>query len=157
MAQNKVRLRVHPLAYNLGVFLQATELPEEMTDWSLTGLQTRLIKIRARVVRHARAITFQVAEVAVSSDLFHSMRTAIHGLRAPTASAARPERTRLDRSFQTGTNQTESRSGLGFETRQRAQLARQMSERRHWLLRRVDRRGKSQQTHGKNVPLGECR
>jgi hypothetical protein len=36
-----------------------------MADWSLTSLQLKLIKIGARVVRHARAITFQFAEVAV--------------------------------------------------------------------------------------------
>ena len=85
-AQNEVRLQLHALAYNLGVFLQGTDLPEEVADWSLTSLQTRLIKIGARVVRHARAITFQLAEVAVSGDLFRRILTAIHGLRAPPAS-----------------------------------------------------------------------
>ena len=85
-AQNEVRPQLHALAYNLGVFLQGTDLPEEMADWSLTSLQTRLIKIGARVVRHARAITFQLAEVAVSGDLFRRILTAIHGLRGPPAS-----------------------------------------------------------------------
>ena len=37
-----------------------------MADRSLTSLQLKLIKIGARVVRHARAITFQLAEVAVT-------------------------------------------------------------------------------------------
>jgi hypothetical protein len=83
MAQNEVRLQLHALAYNLGVFLQGTDLPQEMADWSLTSLQTRLIKIGARVVRHARAITFQLAEVAVSGDLFNRILKAIHRLRAP--------------------------------------------------------------------------
>ena len=68
MAQNEVRLQLHALACNLGVFLQGTDLPEEIADWSLTSLQTRLIKTGARVVRHARAITFQLAEVAVSGN-----------------------------------------------------------------------------------------
>ncbi|WP_411572534.1 transposase [Tropicimonas sp. TH_r6] len=58
MAQNEVRLQLHALAYNLVVFLQGTDLPEEMAGWSLTSLQTRLIEIGARVVRHARSITF---------------------------------------------------------------------------------------------------
>jgi len=66
--------------------LQGTDLPEEMADWSLTSLQTHLIKTGARVVRHARAITFQLAEVAVSGDLFRRILMAIHGLRAPPAS-----------------------------------------------------------------------
>jgi hypothetical protein len=54
-----------------------------MADWSLTSLQTRLIKIGARVVRHARTITFQFAEVAVSGGLFNRILAAIHRLRAP--------------------------------------------------------------------------
>ena len=85
MAQNGVRLQLHALAYNLGVLLQGAELPEEVADWSLTSLQTRLIKIAARVVRHARAITFQLAEVAVSGDLFTRILAAIHRLRSPPA------------------------------------------------------------------------
>jgi hypothetical protein len=83
MAQNEVRLQLHALAYNLGVLLQGTELPEEVADWSLTSLQTRLIKTGARVVRHARAITFQLAEVAVSGDQFTSILAAKHRLRSP--------------------------------------------------------------------------
>jgi hypothetical protein len=31
-----------------------------MAEWSLTSLQLKQIKIGARVVRHARAITFQL-------------------------------------------------------------------------------------------------
>ena len=82
MAQNEVRLQLHALAYNLGVFLQG-DLPEEMADWSLTSLQTRLIKIGARVVRHARAITFKFAEVSVSGNLFTRILAAIHRLHTP--------------------------------------------------------------------------
>lgn len=37
-----------------------------MADRSLTSLQLKLIKIGARVVFHARAIAFQLAEVAVT-------------------------------------------------------------------------------------------
>jgi len=87
MAQNEVRLQLHALAYNLGVFLQGADLPEEIADWSLTSLQTRLIKIGARVVRHARAITFQLAEVAVCGDLFNRILMAIHRLHAPPVPA----------------------------------------------------------------------
>jgi hypothetical protein len=83
MAQNEVRLQLHALAYNLGMFLQSTDLPDEVASWSLTSLQTRLIKIGARVVRHARAISFQLADVAISCDLFRRILAAIHGLRAP--------------------------------------------------------------------------
>ena len=39
--QNEVRLQLHALVYNLGVFLQGADLPEEIANWSLTTLQTR--------------------------------------------------------------------------------------------------------------------
>jgi len=64
MVQNEVQLQLHARAYNIGVFLQGADLPDEVADWSLTSLRNRLIRIGARVVRHARAITFQLAEVA---------------------------------------------------------------------------------------------
>ena len=80
---NEVRLQLHALAYNLGVFLQGVDLPEEIADWSLTSIQSRLIKIGARVVRHARKITFQLAEVAVSGALFGQIIAAIRDIKPP--------------------------------------------------------------------------
>lgn len=80
---NEVRLQLHALAYKLATFLRCIELPEAMTDWSLTSLQLKLIKIGARVVRHARAITFQLAEVAVTGPMVRAILTAIRRLRAP--------------------------------------------------------------------------
>jgi len=62
---------------------EGTNLSEEMADWSLTSLQTRLIKIGARVVRHARAITFQLAEVVVIGPMIRAILAAIRRLRAP--------------------------------------------------------------------------
>ena len=58
-------------------------LPEAIADWSLTSLQLKLIKIRARVLRHARAITFQLAEVAVTGPMVRAILAAIRRLRAP--------------------------------------------------------------------------
>lgn len=43
----------------------------------------KLIKIGARVVRHARAITLQLAEVAVTGSMVRAVLTAIRRLRAP--------------------------------------------------------------------------
>ena len=74
---------MHALAYNLATFLRCIELPEEMAQWSLTSLQLKLIKIGARVVRHARAITFQLAEVAVTGPMVRAILAAIRRLRAP--------------------------------------------------------------------------
>lgn len=80
---NDVRLRLHALAYNQATFLLCIELPEEMADWSLTRLQLKLIKIGARVVRNVRAITFQLAEVAVTGAMVRAILAAIRRLRAP--------------------------------------------------------------------------
>ena len=84
---NEVRLQQHALAYNLASFLRCIKLPEAMADWSLTSLQRKLIKIGARVVRHARAITFQLAEVAVTGPMVRAILAAIRRLRAPPSCA----------------------------------------------------------------------
>ena len=39
-----------------------------MKHWSLTTLREKLLKIGAKVVTHARYVTFQMAEVAVSRN-----------------------------------------------------------------------------------------
>jgi hypothetical protein len=56
-------------------------LPEEVKHWSMTTLRDRLVKIGARIVRHGRAITFQMAEVLVSRGLFQQILAAIATLR----------------------------------------------------------------------------
>lgn len=80
---NEMRQQLHALAYNLATFLRCIELPEAMADWTLTSLQLKLIKIGARVVRHARAITFQLAEVAVTGSMVRAIPSAIRRLQAP--------------------------------------------------------------------------
>ena len=80
---NEVRLQLHALAYSLATFLRCIDLPEAMADWSLTSLQLKLIKIGARVVRQARAITFHLAEVAVTGPMFRAILAAIRQFRAP--------------------------------------------------------------------------
>ena len=82
-----VRLQLHALAYNLATFLRCIKLPEAMADWSLTSLQLKLIKIGARVVRHTRAITLQLAEVDVTGPMVRAILDAIHRLRAPPSCA----------------------------------------------------------------------
>ena len=78
---NAVRLQLHALAYNLANFLRTLALPEEVNHWSMTTLRDRLVKIGARIVRHGRSITFQIAEVMVSRGLFRQILDAIAGLR----------------------------------------------------------------------------
>ena len=84
---NEVRLQLHALAYNMGNFLRTLALPDEVEHWSMTTLRDKLIKIGARVVRHGRYVTFQLAEVAISRRLFAEILRLIDGLRpkpAPT-------------------------------------------------------------------------
>ncbi len=62
-------------------------LPREVEHWSLTKLREKLIKIGAKVVRHGRYVTFQLAEVAIPRRLFAEILQPINGLRpkpAPT-------------------------------------------------------------------------
>ncbi len=67
---NQARLQLFALAYNLGNFLRTLALPQSVKHWSLTTLREKLIKIGAKVVRHARYVTFQMSEVAVPRELF---------------------------------------------------------------------------------------
>ena len=66
---NQVRLGLFILAYNLGNLVRRPALPEAMNRWSLTSLQTRLIKTGGRLVRHARRLVFQLAEVLVARGM----------------------------------------------------------------------------------------
>ena len=65
---NAVRLQLHALAYNLANFMRTLALPKEVEHWSLTTLREKLVKIGAKVVRHGRYVTFQLAEVAVPKE-----------------------------------------------------------------------------------------
>ena len=80
-AANAVRLQLHALAYNLANFLRTLTLPEAVSHWSMTTVRDRLVKIGAKIVRHGRSVTFQMAEVMVSRDLFQQILDAIAALR----------------------------------------------------------------------------
>jgi hypothetical protein len=88
-AANSARLRLHALAYNLANFMRTHALPEAVKHWSLTSLREKLVKIGAKIVTHARYATFQMAEVAMPSQLFGEILRLIDGLRP---SPARPLR-----------------------------------------------------------------
>ena len=55
---NQVRLELFVLAYNLGNSMRRLALPEAMKHWSLTSLQTWMIKTGGRLVRHAGRLVF---------------------------------------------------------------------------------------------------
>ena len=82
---NAVRLQLHTLAYNLGNFMRTLALPDAVEQWSLTTLREKLVKIGAKIVRHGRYVIFQMAEVAVSRDLFADILRCIDRLRPKPA------------------------------------------------------------------------
>ena len=80
---NQARLQLFALAYNLGNFLRRLALPKPVRHWSLTTLREKLIKIGAKVTRHAKSVFFQLAEVAVTRNLFAAILDRITRLALP--------------------------------------------------------------------------
>jgi hypothetical protein len=66
-------------------------LPASVKYWTLTTLLDKLIKVGAKVVRHARYVTFQPAEVAVPRRLYGAILERIRRFAAtpPRAAPAR--------------------------------------------------------------------
>ena len=67
--------------------LRTLATPKEVEHWSLTTLREKLVKIGAKVVRHGRYVTFQLAEVAVPKELFRKILSLIDDLRRRPAPA----------------------------------------------------------------------
>jgi hypothetical protein len=80
---NQARLQLFALTYNLGNFLRRLALPKPVRHWSLTTLREKLIKIGAKVTRHTKYVTFQLAEVAVTRNLFAAILNRIARLAIP--------------------------------------------------------------------------
>ena len=80
---NQTRLQLFALAYNLANFLRRLALPQDVKHWSLTTLREKLVKIGAKVTRHAKYVTFQLAEVAVPRRLFAAILDRIARLAIP--------------------------------------------------------------------------
>ena len=80
---NQARWQLCALAYNLGNFLRRLALPKPIRHWSLTTLREKLIKIGAKVTRHAKYVTFQLAKVAVTRNLFAAILARIARLAIP--------------------------------------------------------------------------
>ena len=85
---NQVRLQLHVLAYNLGNFLRRLALPASVKHWTLTTLREKLIKIGSKMVHHARYVTFQLAEVAISRQLYRTILNRIRRFAALPPRAA---------------------------------------------------------------------
>lgn len=65
------------------LLLRSTGWAQLVSHWSMTTLRVRdrLVKIGAKIVRHGRSITFQLAEVMVPRALFQQILDAIATLR----------------------------------------------------------------------------
>jgi len=80
---NQTRLQLFALAYNLANFLRRLAVPKSICQWTLTTLREKLVKIGAKVTRHSKYVTFQLAEVAVTRDLFAAILDRIARLAIP--------------------------------------------------------------------------
>ncbi len=58
-----------------------SQLP--LSNIAMTSLKEKLIKIGAKVVRHGRYVAFQMAEVAITRNLFADILRFIAELRQP--------------------------------------------------------------------------
>ena len=85
---NQTRMQLFALAYNQGNFLRRLALPRDVEHWSLTTLREKLVKIGAKVTRHAKYVTFQLAEVSVTRGLFAAILERIDRLAIPSPVAA---------------------------------------------------------------------
>ena len=79
-------MQLFALAYNLANFLRRLVLPKRVRHWSLTTLREKLIKIGAKIVHHARYVTFQMAEVAIPRPLFREILRRIERLKQSSVS-----------------------------------------------------------------------
>ena len=82
-AANRVRLRWFALAYALGNFLRRLELPRPISRWLYRTLQTRLIRIGAKLARHPRYIRLRMAEASILRNLFAAILRRIRRLIQP--------------------------------------------------------------------------
>ena len=70
---NEVRLWLSVLAYNLSNLWRRLALPKAIGNWSLTGLQQRLVKTGGRLIKHARYYWLRLAEGHLTRRLFAGM------------------------------------------------------------------------------------
>jgi hypothetical protein len=78
--ENEARLKLFIMAYNLGNFLRTLALPEKIKHWSLRTIQLKIIKIGARLIRHARYYWLLLAETSITEKIFSGLMTNIKRL-----------------------------------------------------------------------------
>jgi len=79
------------VAYNLANFLRRLVVPKRIRQRTLTTLREKLIKIGVKVTRHSKYVTFQLAEVVVTRNLFAVILDRIAQLAIPPPRMARAD------------------------------------------------------------------
>ena len=67
--------------------MRTLALPDAVEQWSRTSLREKLINTGAKIVCLGRHVTFHMAEVAISRDLFADILRRIDRLRPNPSSA----------------------------------------------------------------------
>ncbi len=80
---DRVRLQLFALADNLGNSRRTLAPPWSVMHRSLTTPRDKLIRIGGKIVRRARYVTFQMAEVAVPRELFAAILARIQRFGVP--------------------------------------------------------------------------
>jgi hypothetical protein len=80
----KVRLWLSVIAYKLGNLWRRLALPRRIGNWSLTGLQQRLVKAGGQLVKHARYYWLLLAQSHLTRRLFGAMLGRIATLPLPS-------------------------------------------------------------------------
>ncbi len=78
--ENEARLKLFIMAYDLGNFLRTLALPERIKHWSLRTIQLKMIKIGARLIKHARYYWLLLAETSITEKIFSGLMTNIKRL-----------------------------------------------------------------------------
>ena len=81
LPKNTAQLHTLFALANIWMARHRLALPEAVAQWSLTSLRDKLVKVRAKIVRHARYAIFQMAEVAMPRELFEKILRLIADLR----------------------------------------------------------------------------
>jgi len=63
--------------------METSCVAHSVRQWSLTPLREKLVNIGAKVIRHSKYVTFQLAEVAIPRQLFAALLDRLQRLAIP--------------------------------------------------------------------------
>ena len=167
MAQNQVRLQLHALADNLGVFLQGADLPEEMADGSFAFAswdqlanaidQDRREGRPSRPRHHVPACRGRGQWQSVQPRPGSHPATARTADSNMTVSEIKPEEKRLRGSVQKRCRSDQTPDQPCRQGRKKVRMALRMPKPQNSKPEGLDRHSNQRHNEGVHVPLGECR